>query len=102
MTGTEPICRENDAGVGARNSNSIKTVIAKCILRGAIEPIHLIVNLVTHRHILLSINYLLNGTIYFAMLQSTLHSFRIFQEILSFTFQQKYEQIKTTGSFLKS
>lgn len=41
MTGTEPICRENDAGVGARNSNSIKTVIAKCILRGAIEPIHL-------------------------------------------------------------
>lgn len=41
MTGTEPICRENDAGVGARNSNSSKTVIAKCILRGAIEPIDL-------------------------------------------------------------
>lgn len=41
MTGTEPICRENDAGVGARNSNSIETVITKCILHGAIEPIHL-------------------------------------------------------------
>lgn len=41
MTLTEPICRENDAGVGARNSNSIKTIIDKCILRGAIEPIHL-------------------------------------------------------------
>lgn len=41
MTGTEPICKENDAGVGTRNSNSIKTIIAKCILRRAIKPIHL-------------------------------------------------------------
>lgn len=67
MMGTEPICRKNDAGVGARNSNSIKTIIAKCILRSAIEPIHQNNNNskfgYTQAHFI-RFKYLLNGTIY--------------------------------------